>query len=422
MLGFFSKEQVQSKDRPDGRSYSCASCGLYKDVLSPRMKPFGNFKKGILNLGEAPGENDDKRGKQWQGKMGRALQRIYKKCGIDLFEDCLNINSVNCRPTNDKGGNRPPTSYEIACCRKKVLRIIDEYKPKIIILHGGAAVDSLIGHRWKKALGGVAKWRGWTIPDRDLKAWVCPTFHPSFVERQDKDSQDVETIWQHDLEQAFSMLDVPFPQFQDEESLIEIVDDKKDIRQLLKKLNAESRTLAVDIETTGLKPYDLANHRIVCTSFCNSPDKAYVVPGPDEMLLRYLKELLENPDIGKIAANMKFEDTWENIVNGIEVKSWIWDTMQAGHVLDNRPGITGLKLQVYTYFGVIDYDSEISSFLEGDKKNANSVNRIMELVNSPEMFHKLKIYCGMDSLFEYRLALIQMEQMGVDAHLEGFLS
>jgi hypothetical protein len=127
-------------------------------------------------------------------------------------------------------------------------------------------------------------------------------------------------------------------------------------------------------------------------------------------------------DIGKIAANMKFEDTWENIVNGIEVKSWIWDTMQVGHVLDNRPGITGLKLQVYTYFGVIDYDSEISSFLEGDKKNANSVNRIMELVNSPEMFHKLKIYCGMDSLFEYRLALIQMEQMGVDAHLEGFLS
>ena len=106
---------------------------------------------------------------------------------------------------------------------------------------------------------------------------------------------------------------------------------------------------------------------------------------------------------------MKMEDTWENVINGITVKNWVWDTMQATHVLDNRKGITGLKFQVYVNFGVVEYDGEIEEYLKGDPKNANSVNRVFEA--DPK---KLRLYCGLDALFEYKLALIQMEKMGVD--------
>jgi len=89
MKGFFTVKQTESRSRPDGKTYSCASCGLYKNALSPKMKSYGAFKKEILNIGEAPGEVEDKRGMPWQGKTGRLLKKTYRRLGVDLFEDCL---------------------------------------------------------------------------------------------------------------------------------------------------------------------------------------------------------------------------------------------------------------------------------------------------------------------------------------------
>lgn len=415
MKGFFASNQTKSKSRPEGKTYSCASCGLYRFVLSPRMVPFGNFKKGILNIGEGPGEEEDRKGKQWQGKVGRALQRTSKRYGIDLFEDCLNINSVNCRPVDDKGNNQKPSPYEIACCRQRIIKIIEQYKPKVIILHGGSAVQSLIGHRWQKDLGGITKWRGWTIPDRDFQAWICPVFHPSYIERQGEKAKEIETIWEQDLEQAFSMVNVPFPDFPDESNQVEIVEDKEKISKVLKQLNMGSippdpQLVSFDIESTGLKPYDTNIHRVACISFCDSPNHAYVIPEPKRRShKKYLGDLLTNQNIGKVAQNMKFEDTWMNKLYGIRVTPWAWDTMQASHILDNRPGITGLKFQTYIQFGIIDYDGEVSGYLRSTENS--SVNRVMEAMKSPDARKKIMVYCGMDSLFTYKLASKQMEQI-----------
>ena len=198
MEGFFTKKETESISRPDGKTYSCVSCGLYKDCKFPKMKPFGNFKKKILVVGEAPGEIEDKTGKPFQGKTGQLLQKMFKSLYVDLFEDCLCINSVHCRPIDEDGNNRLPVNYEIECCRKTTLKIIEEYKPKLIILLGNSALYSLIGHRWKKDFGGISKWRGWQIPDQDFSAWICPTFHPSFIERSE-DNGVLEVIWKEDL-------------------------------------------------------------------------------------------------------------------------------------------------------------------------------------------------------------------------------
>ena len=53
MTGFFTKQEIQSSQRPDGKSLTCYSCGLYKHATHPKMEPYGNFKKGIMNIGEA---------------------------------------------------------------------------------------------------------------------------------------------------------------------------------------------------------------------------------------------------------------------------------------------------------------------------------------------------------------------------------
>lgn len=411
MNGFFEfeKEKLQLPYRSEKGIHSCTSCGLYATAISPKMKPYGEFKKEIMVIGEAPGAEEDEKGMPWQGKMGQALNRKYKRLGIDIFEDCVSLNAVNCRPVDKKGNNRAPNDREIVCCRQRVLNVVKQYRPKVIILHGGAAVSSLIGYKWKRDLGGIMKWRGWTIPDRDYQAWLCPTFHPSFVERQEEQNE-VEVIWDADLKQAFSKAAEPFPEFGDEEkSIITSHDVEGTLRRFIRE--KEARLIAFDIETTGLKPYNKTKHRIVSISFCNDANEAHAIPFPTERKhLKLLKRLLEHPKIGKIAANMKFEDNWLNVLHGIEVRPWIFDTMQAAHILDNRPGITGLKFQAYVRFGVLGYDESVNAYLKS--ADTNSPNRIMNLTRNKNAFRKLLTYNGVDSLLEYRLAKIQMKELG----------
>lgn len=393
------------------RGQTCQTCGLYKNVLSPRMQPFGNFKKRILNIGEAPGEWEDKKGKQWQGKVGRLLQKTYQKFGIDLFDDCLNINSINCRPT-DKAGNRKPTDHEIACCKSKVLKLISDRKPRLIMVIGGTAIKSLIGNVWKKDLGGITKWRGWTIPDQTYNAWVCPVFHPSYVERSDK---EVETIWLQDLERALSMWKEPLPVKEDFESQVKILSTPSEIASELTNINMGQmgnelpNMLATDFETTGLKPHH-KKQKIKIISMCDNPHKAIVFQRPkSKRLLKMIKEIYENPKINKTAWNMKFEDTWARIKEGWKIKPWVFDPMLACHIEDNRHGITNLKIQTYRHFGIADYDSEIHPYLIAP--NSNDLNRIDELISKPDGLRKLQIYCGLDSLFEYRIAVRMMKEM-----------
>ena len=396
--GFFTRKETESKTRPDGKTYSCASCGLYHDATSPRMKPFGNFKKGILNLGEAPGEIEDKRGKQWQGKTGRLLQKTYRHLGIDLFEDCLNINAVNCRPMDKKGINRIPTNYEIDCCRKKVLQTIEQYKPKVIVLLGNSALYCLLGHRWKKDLGGIMKWRGWTIPDQDFNCWICPAFHPSYVGRLEA---EVETVWIQDLERIIKKADEPLSKYQ--EPRIEVIENLFPLKELV------LHQVAIDYETTGLKP-QARGHRIICASIAFNENHAYVFMMPKSRNARQpFVDLLADPAIGKMAHSIKFEEAWSVVRLRQPAQGWMWDSMLAAHVLDNRPSVTSLKFQIYVNFGIIDYASEVAPYLQAPTKGGNDMNHVYELLKQPGGQEKLLEYCGLDAIYAYRLSMLQMK-------------
>ena len=399
MKGFFTHKQTELKSRPDGRTHSCSSCGLRKGVKSPRMKPFGNFKKGILNIGEAPGEAEDKRGRQWQGKTGRLLHATYRRLGVDLFEDCLNINAVNCRPVEKGGNNRTPTNDEIAACRGYVLEVINQYKPQVIVLLGNAAISSLIGYRWKRDLGGITKWRGWTIPDQDFNAWICPVFHPSYVERSEEGA--VEAVWIQDLKQAIQKIDQPLPEYKEPE--VRIITD-------LTRLNdIKEGMIAFDYETTGIKP-QAPGHRIISAAVAYNQDQCYAFLMPETKRERQpFIDLLARNEVDKMGHNIKYEENWSVVRLRQPVQNWEWDSMLAAHVLDNRTGVTGLKFQVYVNFGVVDYTSEVDPYLQSGSKNGNALNRIEELIRSTSGRKTLLEYNGKDAVFEYRLAMLQRE-------------
>ena len=406
MEGFFDKKQTLSVSRPDGKSYTCASCGLYKYAQTPKMEPKGQGKKQILLIGDFPSREYNSYDGIWQGKAGSLLKKALQFHDIDINKDCWTINSINCRP-QDKSDKKGFTSFEINCCRRIVIRAIDQLKPKLIIPLGIEAVESLIGHRWQKGLGTIHKWRDWQIPDQDFKAWICPVFHPTYVSHMEK-NPEVEVIWKMDLEKAIAMLDTPFPNFDSMERKVTIVDQEIEITKLLKRI-LKSHRVAIDIETTGLKPHDTSIHDIVCIALAFSASESYVIERLNDLHLSILKRILKSSTISKVAQNMKFEHTWIYNIWNIEIVNWGFDTMLAAHVLNNQPGITGLKFQTYVNFGIVDYSSEVESYLKAG--DSNSVNGIQKVMKNPATRKKIMVYCGLDSLFTFLLADIQINKL-----------
>jgi len=417
--GFFTREETAFRTTFVSKNTKCGACKLFQTCRSPKMKETGEGRRGILLIAEAPGETEDRRNEQLVGKVGKWTRRILKKYGIDMNRDCWKINAVNCRPPD----NRTPDDKEIEYCRPMVWDAIQRLKPKVIITMGEPALKSVLQHRFPEALGGISKWRGYQVPDRELEAWICPTFHPSFVNRTEYSNPAVEVLFKKDVKAAIKLADRTFPKLSSEEQKVTVLFSLSDVKNYLKDLiRTPPEFMAFDYETTGLKP-QREGHEIVSVGISTDPESATAfMYHPD--LQPYLRRILVDKRIKKIAQNLKFEDRWTSSLWGFDVANWFWDTMLASHCIDNRDGVTGLKFQAAAQFGVYDYDSHLSPFLKGvDPKDGNSMNRIREI---PE--RDLLIYNGIDAMLELRLAMRQWKEMtdeirpGYDLLHEGVLA
>lgn len=394
--GFFTSKEIECRSFPGGKKFTCNTCGLYKTAITPKIQPVGNFRKRILNIGSTPSEIEDKLGTYWSGRAGRKLEKVYRRLGVDLWEDCLNINACHCRVKN-----RLPSQEEISSCRKFNLQLIEKYQPHVVVLFGESALSSIIGHRWKRDLGTIHKWRGFAIPDQDFHCWICPTFHPQYIVNSKEGAGDV--IWANDLEQAMGLLNQPVPKHK--KPKIEYLDDLSLLEEIY------SGIITIDYETTGIKPH-ATGHRIVCCAVALNEDFVYVFMMPKSRKKRQpLVDLLANKNVLKVAHNIKFEEAWSRVRLRQPVKGWVHDTMLCAHVLDNRPGITNLKIQTYLNFGIVDYASEITLYLMSVDGSSNGLNRIDHLLTLPNGDRKLMKYCALDAIYEYRLYKRQEQAM-----------
>lgn len=408
-MSFFSIEQYQRPKRRQSTIPGCGACKLNKTCHSPKMQAVGKGEKQILIIAETPGKKEDIRGTQLIGSPGKFLTRILKKNGIDIKKDCRKINAVLCRPPKGK----KPKEGHIEACRPNLLNEIKNNPPKLIISLGTSAIHSLLGHRWPRDLGGIQKWRGWNIPDQDLDIWICPTYHPQYVIRESIKNPAAELLFNKDIKRALKYLKKPIPDYKIKKENIELLIEFNDVLKYLKSfIKNPPLIIAFDYETTGLKPH-LKKHRIVTCSFSKDSETAtaFVVTN---RIKPYLKEIFSNPKIWKIAANMKFEESWTKEKIKTPVINWGFDTMIASHYLDNRPSITSLKFQAFVKYGIIDYSSHIEPFLKGNKEDGgNSFNRIHEID-----INELLLYNGYDSILEFRLAIDQLKEMGEDDPLK----
>jgi len=122
-------------------------------------------------VGEAPGEEEDRRGEPFVGAAGRRLTQWIEGIGLRR-EDVYIANIVKCRPP----GNRVPTPEEAAACLPYLRRQIQAVRPEIICLLGAVALQYLLGsgERITRVRGTWRLYEG--IP-------VLPTYHPAFILR-----------------------------------------------------------------------------------------------------------------------------------------------------------------------------------------------------------------------------------------------
>ncbi len=405
-MGFFRKDQIKTKKRT--RTRQCGACGLYKACNSPKMGCSGEGNRKVYILAESPSQAEDRKGQQLIDKAGILLKRKLKKLGIDIGIDCWVSHSILCRVLDKNGKSRKPTDAEIDYCRPSIIKDIKQKRPHIIILLGSVAVKSFLGDRWQKDLGGIDKWRGWTIPDKDFNCWVLPIFNPLHVLRSEKDPV-VETIFDNDLKKIIEYIDKPFPELPDGKKSCSILTKREEVEKYLEEIIQYKATFAFDYETTGLKPHARV-HRIASVRICWQNERAFAWDWKLTPIKLY-KQIMEDPEIKKIAANMKMEDHWTSVrARGCQIQGWFWDTMQAAHIQDQRKGITGLKFDVYKRYGIVDYDSTISSYLKSNSKEfgANGMNRVFEAPRE-----ELLLYNAMDAFYTYHLACDQIKEMGV---------
>ena len=136
----------------------------------------GNDLSKIMIVGEGPGQKEDEIGKPFVGDAGMLLNKMLSAININR-ENIYITNVVNFRPPN----NRKPETAEItryANFLRKHISIID---PKILILMGSTAMESLFGSKIK-----ISKERGvWKNIIINNKTYLCMiTFHPAYLLRQ----------------------------------------------------------------------------------------------------------------------------------------------------------------------------------------------------------------------------------------------
>lgn len=157
---------------------NCEKCPLSKtrtNIVFSDGKP--NHK--LMLIGEAPGYWEDVKGIPFVGKAGQLLDKIFASVGLSRQENVYICNTIKCRPPE----NRNPLPEEKDACREYLDEQIKIINPKIMLLCGNVAVQSILGN-----IGGITKVRGKWFEGINYgfeNTKIMPIFHPSYLLRND---------------------------------------------------------------------------------------------------------------------------------------------------------------------------------------------------------------------------------------------
>ena len=155
-----------------------------------------NINSPVMIIGESPGPEEDLSGLPFQGEVGSLLKKMLIAINIKIEKVYLSY-SINFRPPED----RKPTTQEIkrySVFLKEHISLID---PKIIILMGSTAMESLTGLN-NKISNERGNWKEIILKNKTYPIMI--TFSPSYLirfpENKKHSWQDLKKIKQKILD------------------------------------------------------------------------------------------------------------------------------------------------------------------------------------------------------------------------------
>lgn len=370
----------------------CAVCPLHKcagALRHPKMLANGAREPEVYLLGEAPGKDEDIKGRPFVGMSGKALHLRIP----DAYKPYVRSNNIiRCRPPN----NRDPDPIEIEACRPSIVDDINRTKPPAVFGFGAQPLHWLLDRPGvnKKFLRSTL-WAGRRVPVQigEHVCWYYPMMHPSYVVRSRRKIWDRELRmympitpqspdeYGSEIEFAFAVhmkralhevfeTDLPQPIIHTREQAlegIEIVTGHKH-REDLNRVTAFLREAAKyklngnDLETEGTRPYQ-ANARILSAAVAyNGSSLGFAIDHPqagwtederDELLETYA-EYLRLDECRKVVHALGFELEWYAYNFGrdvIDYGSW-GDSISQAWTLDERRGAHSLDFLCLQHFGI----------------------------------------------------------------------
>ena len=195
-----TKSEIEQLEKVREKCLSCAKCSLCKTRTNTV------FSAGIPNhklmlIGEATGYYEDQQGEPFVGKAGQLLDRIFASVGLSRQKDVYICNTIKCRPPE----NRDPLPEEKEACKEFLDAQIEVLKPRIILLCGRVAVQSILNTNQ-----GITRIRGKWFEGPNMSK-MMPIFHPSYLLRNDSREKGSPKwlMWQdiQEIKRVYSQMD-----------------------------------------------------------------------------------------------------------------------------------------------------------------------------------------------------------------------
>ena len=150
----------------------CTACGLC-ETRTRAVPGVGHMAADLLVIGEAPGQEEDRRGEPFVGRAGQLLDRMLAAIGLDR-QTVYITNVLKCRPPN----NRDPRPEEVRACAGYLRRQIELIGPRAILSVGRISSQSLL--ETDRPIGRLRDaWHRYGPQDTPLRV----TYHPAYLLR-----------------------------------------------------------------------------------------------------------------------------------------------------------------------------------------------------------------------------------------------
>jgi DNA polymerase len=160
------------------RVAACTACDLCR-TRTQTVFGVGNTRAEWLVIGEAPGAEEDRQGEPFVGRAGQLLNAMLLAIGLPR-ETVFIANILKCRPP----GNRDPRPEEVARCLPYLHAQVALLKPKIILVVGRIAAQTLLATD-----SPLARLRGKLHRFGEGATPLVITYHPAYLLRTPVDKR-----------------------------------------------------------------------------------------------------------------------------------------------------------------------------------------------------------------------------------------